>query len=1037
MVMTFSELAGLPAKGECCVVLVPPGDTAVHAGLDVELRPRRGFHGFQVPAGRKTAELRKEFLRVLRDGVSAMLVDVTLLPPPKGSELFLAVAKDLHKRKVRSWWLLPDALAEHRSAIAVRERSAAFAVMHAGGQIQFLHAPGIFRPGFFLPRPLVADPAAAATAPRSPHETMLTGLPAALAVFDPQGIPIFTNERAVQEFGLDTDLLRQRPLFSLVAKDSTGRFMRFLSMLRATGSAEMSLTVLDRQRRRRDTEVRARRTADGNIVCLVRESDRREALQQLEDAAGLLESVLEHGSAVQAMFRGTKLLRAGKRFTELVDWLGPSGEFDMNTLLGKRGVELRKTLADTGSLSTDLALVNREGEERRFEFSARLAGSGRQAITHVTLHDVTARERTLRKLEESEGLARELAAATAAGLVVVREGKCSWANRAALELLGFGTVQEIAEREFTEVCGARYREQVKQALQSESAELEIRMLHKNGGNVAVDLLVRPISGGRACILHDVTPVRKLKTELRRAYQQHEIVEPFMRALAGSLDPAQIAATAADSLRRDLKLDAGALLLFRGGTATVASSFGLSERAAEIMAAQTPGEGVPAYMAKTLEPVVSTIASYPAFLPLKSQWEAEGYGVVAYVPLAGNGTLHGLLVLLGTQAEADEDWPWLLGTIGVFLGEALASAFAFQELRAQEELYRGVFSSLPDVTYRCRPHGAVEILSPRMESLFGHKTADFARDPEFWRTVVHPDDRTTYSRRITDQAAGVEAVELFYRMLPRGKAVYRWVRDNVRYERGPDGAVSAVVGLLTVVAGPPGAAAATPPQEAGYRQQDEFASIVSHDLKESLITIEAYSRIVRDEAKLEPELAEHLDRVVAASGRLKNLIDDLATLSLVGRDPGSHQTFPLQKVFAELAEEFEPTVRLRNASLSVPPEAPQVTYDRTQLMMVLRNLVSNGLKFNRSPEPRVEISVRETPEGVTVAVRDNGIGIAPEDFERIFVIFKRLHPSSEFPGTGAGLAIVKRIVERHGGRITVESEGGSTFTFTIPTRRSAT
>jgi signal transduction histidine kinase len=239
----------------------------------------------------------------------------------------------------------------------------------------------------------------------------------------------------------------------------------------------------------------------------------------------------------------------------------------------------------------------------------------------------------------------------------------------------------------------------------------------------------------------------------------------------------------------------------------------------------------------------------------------------------------------------------------------------------------------------------------------------------------------------------------------------------------------------VVAGPPAEPVETPLERvnAVRASEDEFASIVSHDLKESLITIEAYSRIVREEATLETEMAEHLDRVVAASGRLKNLIDDLATLSRVGRDGGAHQTFPLQKVFAELLEEFEPTLRLRNARIVVPAESPVVSYDRTQLMMVLRNLVSNGLKFNRSPEPAVEITVAPGTDAVTVSVRDNGIGIAPEDRERVFVIFKRLNPSSEFPGTGAGLAIVKRIVERHGGRIWVES--ASTFSFTIPSRRS--
>lgn len=137
--------------------------------------------------------------------------------------------------------------------------------------------------------------------------------------------------------------------------------------------------------------------------------------------------------------------------------------------------------------------------------------------------------------------------------------------------------------------------------------------------------------------------------------------------------------------------------------------------------------------------------------------------------------------------------------------------------------------------------------------------------------------------------------------------------------------------------------------------------------------------------------------------------------------------------ADVIHDFEFTIREKNAVVTVPDQLPDVTYDGTQLSMVFRNLISNAIKFNAGPEPRVEIGVKEEEKEFIFSVADNGIGIEPRHFEKIFVVFQRLHRSEEYRGTGAGLTIVKKIVERHHGRIWVESEvgRGTTFFFTVP------
>jgi light-regulated signal transduction histidine kinase (bacteriophytochrome) len=148
---------------------------------------------------------------------------------------------------------------------------------------------------------------------------------------------------------------------------------------------------------------------------------------------------------------------------------------------------------------------------------------------------------------------------------------------------------------------------------------------------------------------------------------------------------------------------------------------------------------------------------------------------------------------------------------------------------------------------------------------------------------------------------------------------------------------------------------------------------------------------------------------------------------------TEESLPIGDVVQEVLRDFEFTLHESKATVNVPPDLPTVRYNRIQLGMVFRNLIANAIKFNRSPEPRVDIEVTRSDAGYTVSVQDNGVGIERQHYDKIFVIFQRLQRSEDFRGTGAGLTIVKKIVENHGGRIWVDSVvgEGTKFFFTIP------
>jgi signal transduction histidine kinase len=217
--------------------------------------------------------------------------------------------------------------------------------------------------------------------------------------------------------------------------------------------------------------------------------------------------------------------------------------------------------------------------------------------------------------------------------------------------------------------------------------------------------------------------------------------------------------------------------------------------------------------------------------------------------------------------------------------------------------------------------------------------------------------------------------------------------------------------------------------------ERFTYTVSHDLKSPLITIHSFLGFLEKDAlsgnveQLKSDIARIADAII----KMQNLLDDLLNLSRVGRIMNPPEQVSFETLAREALRLVEGRVAARGVAVEIAPGLPMVYGDRARLIEALQNLLDNAVKFmGDQPNPRVEIGMREPG---TFFVRDNGIGIAPEHHERIFGLFDKLDPQSE--GTGVGLALVKRIVEVHGGRIWVESEGrktGSTFCFTLPRQR---
>ena len=220
--------------------------------------------------------------------------------------------------------------------------------------------------------------------------------------------------------------------------------------------------------------------------------------------------------------------------------------------------------------------------------------------------------------------------------------------------------------------------------------------------------------------------------------------------------------------------------------------------------------------------------------------------------------------------------------------------------------------------------------------------------------------------------------------------------------------------------------------------EQFAYVTSHDLQEPLRMITSYIQIIEEDykGKLDADADQYIAFAVEGAKRMHTLVNDLLAYSRVGTRGESFMPISLNNVLSAATANLDVAIEESHAVVT-HDRLPTVLGDESQLIQLFQNLLGNAIKFRSDVPPIIHVGVEQTKDGWEFSVHDNGIGIDMKYAERIFAVFQRLHAREEYPGTGIGLAVVKKIVERHGGRIWAESEpaNGSTFYFTLPKRDS--
>jgi chemotaxis family two-component system sensor kinase Cph1 len=402
-------------------------------------------------------------------------------------------------------------------------------------------------------------------------------------------------------------------------------------------------------------------------------------------------------------------------------------------------------------------------------------------------------------------------------------------------------------------------------------------------------------------------------------------------------------------------------------------------------------------------------------------------------------------------EHERDTIVWLHIVAVKLNDGLAVTFrnitdrkrAEIALRDSEERFRAIFEQAAVGIAKTALYGQFMRVNPGFCQIVRYAESELLQKD--WQAITHPEDIEADREYVRALLSGnIQTFSMEKRLVCKDEAV-RWANVTVSAMRDANGTPQYLICAIEDISERKlvqELLQASLDTQTRYAQEltrsnaelEQFSYVASHDLQAPLSTIAGYAQLLekRCHSQLDAQGNKFIRNIVNSCGRMQALIDDLLEYSRVGRSEKPFDVIDCNLVFEDACANLQLAIRQDQASVT-RGDLPRVRGDSFQLLQLFQNLIGNAIKYRSSEAPMVRVSASRQGDSWVFSVQDNGIGIAEQYHPRIFQLFQRLHSEKQYSGTGIGLAICQRIVDRHSGRLWVESEPnrGSTFYFSIP------
>ena len=699
--------------------------------------------------------------------------------------------------------------------------------------------------------------------------------------------------------------------------------------------------------------------------------------------------------------------------------------YPQNPAIAEKHLEMDGQLwRNPGGQSYEATVTARDGRLRdTIYYKATFAnGSGEVAGLMGAIVDITARKQAEASLLESERRFRRTFELAGSGVAHIgMDRRFIRVNRRLCEILGYPqaellrlTGRQISHPDDLDVINAQRPRLY--AGEIDSVRVEKRYLRKDGSIVWVSftMVVERDAAGKPqyeiAFFDDITARKQAEAALRESEERFRSV----------VDSANDGILVYD---KQLNVIAGNLAAERILGLPLANIIGAAGFTSLLPCVHADGS-----------PVLPD--ERPTRLTVKSGKPLTGEIVGIY---RADGSMNWVSVNTGfLRRPGDTDWYGVVSTIG----DITKQRHAELALSASEALYRQTFELATAGIAHVDLSGRFMKVNRRLCEILGYGEQELIGRPV--KEISHPEDRNlTDSQRMRVRSGEKQSVRFEKRYLRKSGAIV-WVDLSVALACDASGVPQYEIALFDDITERKKAEAALREAHEELKRSnaelEQFAYVASHDLQEPLRMVSSYTQLLmrRYGDKLDGDAREFTAFIVDGATRMKQLIEDLLAYSRVGTRDKNFKPVDAGSSLGRALTNLRAAIQDSGATVTHDP-LPTIPCDEVQVAQLFQNLIGNALKF-RKPDAAPAVHVGAADQGAEweFMVRDNGIGIEPQYFERIFMVFQRLHDKGEYPGTGIGLAIVKKVVERHGGRIWVQSQpgAGTTFHFTMPKERKA-